>query len=269
MKLKSIAILTGVALTLSLGAVAAPKTNFSGSGTFKVGSQVAAGIYVSATKTTSSCYWSRLADFSGSFDSILANEFGKGQQVVEILETDAGIKVSRCAKFNKLGTLKALKSIPSEGVYVVGQQIAPGLYVSDTKINKTCYWSRLGDFQGSLDSILANELGKGQQILEVLEGDVGVKVSGCATFNKLGTLKPLANIPAEGVYLVGQQIAPGTYQSTATSGSCYWARLSNFNDSIDSIIANDYTDGQQIVTIEASDLGFKTSGCGTWTKVQG
>lgn len=259
----ALVMLAGVA------AQAAPSNSFRGSGTFKVGTQISSGIYVSAGKVTQSCYWARLSDLSGSFDSILANEFGKGQQVVEILSTDAAIKVSRCQSFKKLGKLKALKQVPTEGTYVVGQQVKPGIYVAANKLNKSCYWARLSDFSGTLDGIVSNENGKGQSIVEVSESDIGFEVSGCANFKPLGQLKTLTEIPAEGTYFVGQQLQPGTYSSTSNSDSCYWARLSDFSGTLDGIITNDFSAGPQMVTIELTDVGFKTSGCGKWVLAEG
>ncbi len=72
---------------------------------------------------------------------------------------------------------------------------------------------------------------------------------------------------AEGTWLVGSDIAPGTYR-TQTEGdgifdSCYWARLSDLSGELDAIIANENVSGQGLVTIEASDFAFET-GC-TWT----
>lgn len=68
----------------------------------------------------------------------------------------------------------------------------------------------------------------------------------------------------DGTYRVGADIAPGTYRSTG-SGSCYWERQSSFGGGFESIIANEFARGQAVVTIQASDAGFKSQGCGTWT----
>ena len=170
---------------VSSSAMAAPKTSFSGSGTFKVGTQIAAGIYISANTVKQSCYWERLSDFSGDFEAILANDFAKGQVIVQILPEDKGFKSSGCAKFYKIGTLKTLKSIPAEGTYQVGKQILPGTYQSKST-SGSCYWARLGDFQGGLDSILTNDYSKGQQIVEIDAGDKGFETSGCGGWTKIG-----------------------------------------------------------------------------------
>lgn len=68
-----------------------------------------------------------------------------------------------------------------------------------------------------------------------------------------------------GTWRIGQDIAPGTYR-TAGDGSCYWARLSGTSGDFEDIIANGNTDGPEVVTIEPSDVAFKSSGCGSpWT----
>lgn len=68
-----------------------------------------------------------------------------------------------------------------------------------------------------------------------------------------------------GTYRVGTDIAPGTYIASGAQSSCYWERLSGFGGGMGEIVANNFGD-PGIVTIDASDAGFKTSGCGTWTK---
>jgi hypothetical protein len=67
------------------------------------------------------------------------------------------------------------------------------------------------------------------------------------------------------MYIVGVDIAPGTWRNDGSSG-CYWARLSGFSHQFADIIANEYGDDQQMVTISASDAGFESDGCGVWSK---
>lgn len=70
-------------------------------------------------------------------------------------------------------------------------------------------------------------------------------------------------IPGSGVYLVGEDIKPGTYRSDG--GRCYWARLSGTSGEFEHIIANDNVEGTAYVTIATSDVAFETSRCGEWT----
>jgi hypothetical protein len=70
----------------------------------------------------------------------------------------------------------------------------------------------------------------------------------------------------DGVWVVGEEVAPGTYRAPGGSG-CYWARLRNFSAGLNSIIANGGFSRNQTVTIQASDAGFETTRCGTWTRI--
>jgi hypothetical protein len=71
----------------------------------------------------------------------------------------------------------------------------------------------------------------------------------------------------DGTFIIGQDIQPGTYRASSPSRACYYARLSGFGGSLDEILANDNTDSPAIVTIQATDRGFKSVGCGAWTAV--
>ena len=79
-----------------------PKTVKSfGEGTYEVGSEIEAGTYV--TVAPNHCYWERLKDFDGEFDSIIANdnldEGAKGR--VNVKKSDAGIKFQGDCKWTK------------------------------------------------------------------------------------------------------------------------------------------------------------------------
>ncbi|GAA1467310.1 hypothetical protein GCM10009603_54980 [Nocardiopsis exhalans] len=74
------------------------------------------------------------------------------------------------------------------------------------------------------------------------------------------------SFPGTGTFLVGDEISPGTYRSEDTS-SCYWARLSDTGGTLDSIIANNFGGGRQVVTISGSDVAFETSSCGGWSRI--
>ncbi|NGP08428.1 hypothetical protein G6038_23710 [Rhodococcus sp. 14C212] len=69
-----------------------------------------------------------------------------------------------------------------------------------------------------------------------------------------------------GMHLVGRDINAGTYR-TAGGSNCYWERLSGTSGEFDDIITNDNVSGASVVTISSSDVAFKSSGCGTWTKI--
>jgi hypothetical protein len=79
----------------------------------------------------------------------------------------------------------------------------------------------------------------------------------------------LAATFGEGKFVIGTDIAPGTYRTTGPSGhlDCYWERLRDTSGGTDSIIANNLGRGPATVTIDNSDGAFQTRWCNTWTKV--
>ena len=74
-----------------------PKTSF-GDGTYLVGTDIVAGTY--KTPGGASCYYARLKDTSGSFNSILANNNTNGPAVVTIAATDGAFESTRCGTWS-------------------------------------------------------------------------------------------------------------------------------------------------------------------------
>lgn len=73
-------------------------------------------------------------------------------------------------------------------------------------------------------------------------------------------------IDSDGIYQVGTDIAPGTYGSAGPveGGVCYWKRAASA-DAGGATIDNAMTKKPQVVTIDATDGTFKTSGCQPWS----
>ena len=148
--------------------------------------------------------------------------------------------------------------------------VPPGLY--RTIGGSACYWERLRNFSGDLNSIIANEFSSWEpQWVEVKPSDAGFKTSGCVTwwmYPQYPKAIPLAT-PGQpfgpGMFMIGYEISPGRY--VASGQGCYWARLRDFSGEIGSLITNDFVNGQTIVDIAPTDVGFTSSNCGTWTKI--
>jgi hypothetical protein len=68
-----------------------------------------------------------------------------------------------------------------------------------------------------------------------------------------------------GTKVVGADIPAGTYRTRIGNGGCYWERLRGFGGTFGEIIANELTDYPSVVMISATDAGFSSSGCATWT----
>ncbi len=153
------------------------------------------------------------------------------------------------------------------GVFVVGEEIEPGTYRTRTA-NSSCYYSRLSGFKGDLDDIISNENTDYPAVVTIAEGDKGFKSTRCGTWTKdLSQITDSKTSFGDGIFIVGTDIEPGTYKNSGQS-SCYYSRLSGFGGDLGDIISNENTDDVAIVTIAASDKGFKSTRCGTWTKME-
>ena len=152
------------------------------------------------------------------------------------------------------------------GMYKVGNDIEPGIYVGETGIDifESCYWARLADASGDFDSIISNDNAIGHFYIEVQPTDEYLKFD-CE-------ITPIEDwpVPSEsltqigpGTYIVGRDIAPGTYRGKAGSDvldSCYWARLSGLSGDFDDIIANENANGSYYMTVASTDFAL-TTGC--------
>jgi hypothetical protein len=160
-------------------------------------------------------------------------------------------------------------TIPGTGTYEVEKDFAAGVYRSTG--NTSCYWSRAKDASGSFESIIANDFGGGQRLVYVRGTDKVFKTSDCGDWalipsSTLTSKSTATTISGTGWYLVGADFLPGTYRSTGNTESCYWARTRSADGEFGSIIANDMSTGQLVVTIDATDVVFQTSGCAAWTR---
>lgn len=153
----------------------------------------------------------------------------------------------------------------------VGTDIPAGTY-RNSDSSQLCYWERLSGFGGSFEEIITNDLTTGRTLVSISGSDAGFDSDDCGTWtNDLGPITASPTSPfVDATYQVGPEVAAGTWRSSgpAPDDSCYWERLSGFGGTIEEIVTNDIQDvGPVTVTISASDVGFGSSGCGTWTKV--
>jgi hypothetical protein len=150
-----------------------------------------------------------------------------------------------------------------DGTKVVGVNFVAGRYATSTATS--CYWERLRGFSGSLSDVIANNIvSSSRVIVDVLSTDVGFKTSRCGTWTPWTAVVPTA--VADGAFAVNSEIQAGLWSATF-SGSCYWTRVNSFNGSLSAILASDFTYTSAVVRIQPTDVGFTSSGCGTWTKI--
>lgn len=168
---------------------------------------------------------------------------------------------------NLMGEVTPTAQFPT-GTWRVNGDIAPGTY-RNSDSSQTCYWKRMSGFSGSFDEINANGIADYRVIVTISPSDAGFESSRCGTWSPdLSPTTPSPTAPfGEGMYLVGHEIAPGTWRNSDSSESCYWKRMRSFTGEFDDIIANGLSESIQTVTIAATDAGFESSRCGVWTKI--
>jgi hypothetical protein len=74
-------------------------------------------------------------------------------------------------------------TIPGDGRYRVGSDIQPGSYRAAA--SPDCYWARLRDDEGGIDSIITNGNVSGPVTITVAPSDHMLELSGCADFHKV------------------------------------------------------------------------------------
>ena len=150
-------------------------------GTHRVGVDIHPGLYIglAGQGIWNSCYWERLKDLSGTFDSIIANENAEGLFYVEILPSDKAFATD--CDVRAIGDVyppsNPFTKLPP-GMYLVGRDIAPGLYRGQAPRGDWCYWERLSSATGEFHSILANDNAEGQFFVSVAPSDFAVRF-GC------------------------------------------------------------------------------------------
>jgi len=154
-----------------------------------------------------------------------------------------------------------------DGTHIVGKDIQPGTYRAK-KPTVSCYYARLSGLSGAMDEILANNNTSNPAVITIAETDKGFQSRGCGTWTQdLSAITTDKTTFADGIYIVGTDIEPGTYKNKGQTG-CYYARLKDFSGGMGSILANQNTDDPAVVTILATDKGFQSNRCGTWEKVE-
>lgn len=230
-------------------------------GTYRVGTaegQVAPGIYFG---DGTGCYWERLSGLGSTSNDIIANDSPGGQFYVEIQDTDLAFTLRWCsmAPLDEVPAPTEI-SLPIEpGVYIVGRDIEPGLYLGN---GESCYWERLSGLGGTYDLLISNDRPVGQFYAHIKPTDLAFNLDGCSVM-------PVDQVPAPaeflthlepGMYLVGRDISPGLYQGVG-EGSCFWLRLNDATGSREDFIASDGPDGNFQVEVESTDFAFFIGWC--------
>ena len=251
-----------------------------GEGTYVVGSEVAPGRY-RARPSGGACSWTRLSKFGGSYGNdtgVVGRWWVRGRsEVVDIASTDAGFYSSGCGTWSPELVPELSPGEPfTGGTYLVDTDLPPGRYRATTVDPRySCYWARLSGFGGTESDLIASSEFLGTSfIVEIEPSDAGFSTDpDCgAWLPDTGTpVRSVSEPLGAGVYYVGTEIAPGRYRATSPFGeaSCRWWRLGGFSGTPDNVLGS-YELGRIfarsfIVDIGATDAGFASTRCGSWT----
>lgn len=129
-----------------------PKFLTFGPGTKIVGVDIQPGTYRTRV-SDERCVWHRLSGFGGTFDELIQMDITEGFEVVTILSSDRGFDSGGCSTWTTdLSRVTASPTSPfSKGTFIVGVDVAPGLWRSEGD----CYWHRLSGFTGTFDELIA------------------------------------------------------------------------------------------------------------------
>ena len=258
-----------------------------GDGTFVVGVDVAPGRYRSVS-SSDECAWQRLRRFGGEVDGRSDDHiigWGRGFiPYVDIAPTDAGFVSGGCGTWSPDLAPRITPGQPfGQGTHLVGTEVAPGRYRA-AEPTRECQWWRLSGFGGEyfnngdvmlLDALIdGGHVEEGAAIAEIASGDTAFLSFGCGVWTTDFTPRVTPGQPfGGGTFLVGPEIAPGRYRTAPQSDrSCHWRRLSGFSGFWWSQLGYERVEsgqGQAIVDIAPSDVGFSSRGCSVWSIDQG
>lgn len=160
--------------------------------------------------------------------------------------------------------VRRVPGVVGTGTLQVGVSVAPATYRS-TGSADFCYWERLSSFPGEEDeAVIVAGYGL-HQIVTVAPSDAGFHSDPeCASWLPLEATFPVVRPTTfgDGMYHVGGHLAPGTYTASEPQ-FCYWERLSGFTGAVTDVIQSG--EGVATVTVAASDVGFLSIDCGTWS----
>ena len=218
------------------------------------------------------------------------SEFRGASFIVEIEPSDAGFTTDPDCGIWWPETGPPVRSVSEslgEGVYYVGTEIAPGRYrvaFPHPSGPGSCRWWRLSGFGGTPEEVLGSyALGQilaQSFIVDIAATDVGFASTRCGSWTTdLTPIVSPGNPFGSGSWLVGPEVAPGRYRNTPGEthikgiefeDECEWQRVSGFTGAETETVEAGSAEPGAVTTVDiaASDAGFVSRGCGTWTPVE-
>lgn len=160
----------------------APSFASFGDGTYQVGKDIQPGTYRTRVGS-SSCYYERLSGFGGTVGEIIANNITGDPAIVTIAATDKGFQSQNCGTWTKdLSQITTSKTTFSNGMYIVGTDIAPGTYRNSGQSG--CYYATLSGFGNTTDDIIANNIINTPTIVSIAASVKGFQSNNCGTWTR-------------------------------------------------------------------------------------
>ena len=244
-------------------------------GIYIVNRDIRPGTFIADGINGETCFWSRLTGFDGDDFNRINIYTSAGQAIATVLESDIGFRSFGCGTWRLLSQEAIADDASSrfgDGTYRIGIDIAPGTYTVTNGNESTCKWRRLTDFTWT-SGVVVESLASGRKIVEIDEKDLGFASSGCGEWvltdlNSITQDSPPPTRFGSGSHIVGVHIDPGTYIANPRDDwGCRWRRVTGFGGEHQDTITSGFDDTRWIVTIDSSDTGFVTHGCGTWRSI--
>ena len=165
---------TAVIVFISVASAAPPQPVLPG--TYKVGEEIAPGVYRGEAEEDTFCKWARLNDLNEDPESVTAMGLREGQFYVEVQASDVGF-TTECPLV-PIGNLKQRDPLSAEippGMYIVGLDIGPGAYEGKPDEELFCFWQRLNNFKEDDESTIEWDIPGNKYTVEVLPSDYAVE----------------------------------------------------------------------------------------------
>ncbi|ADU00895.1 hypothetical protein [Mycolicibacterium gilvum] len=108
-----------------------------------------------------------------------------------------------------------------------------------------------------------------------------VAVTAAVSFGPPAGAEPVNPIPGNGIFLVGQDIAPGLYRTDGTASvfgvwindvptqdsMCLWFTYSTPDTNKDNVVATNMSIGPMYANINATVKAFESRNCAPWARV--
>lgn len=253
--------------------IVAPGQPF-GDGVYVVGVDIAPGRYRTAS-ATDECEWRRLGTFAKPRRS-LGKDDGPLAEIAEIAPSDAGFVSSGCGAWSPLAPIAEPGQPFGDGAFVVGAEVAPGRYRSDTATDE-CQWRHVPDFGGAY-RMYPEHPGYTPPhhydtlpIVEIRADDAGFYSEGCGEWEPAERITASRTTFGDGEYFPGLDVEPGYYRTASpVDEDCVWGRPTLRGWVRGTKTPPPYGYGgsrggkRPLAHIEDTRGGFVSSGCGTW-----